>query len=94
MANHATGLQLSQFNVNGSLDCQSDHFKCQSTSANSRDPVAIVQLHLWMGLIGRFPIYREATDQPGPAMNSTTSFSQSGVTQPLDSHSDQVGVNG
>ena len=33
-------------------------------------------------------IYREATDQPGPEMNSISNISQFCVTLPLDCHSD------
>ena len=51
-------------------------------------------IHLRTRLIGRFPIYREATDQPGPEMNSISNISQFNVTLPLDCHSDQVSVNG
>ena len=83
MAKNATGLPLSQSNANVSLECHSDRFRSHFS-----------QIHLRGRLIGRFPIYREATDQPGLEMNSPTNSSQFSVTLPLDCHSDQVSVNG
>ena len=75
------------------MPCHLNHWCVTSTTGMpikerviSWDPVSIVQLHLMMRLIGRFPIYREATDQPGPEMNSISNISQSSVTLPLQSH--------
>ena len=75
MAKNATGLPLGQSNANVSLECHSDHLRSHFS-----------QIHPRGRLIGRFPIYREATDQPGPEMNSISNISQSSVTLPLQSH--------
>ena len=94
-------IQICQWTANSPMPCHLNHSCVTPTDGMplkerviSRDPVSIVQLHLLMRLIGRFPIYREATDQPGPEMNSISNISQSSVTLPLDCHSDQVSVNG
>ena len=86
-------IQICQRTANSPMPCHLNHSCVTPTTGMplkerviSRDPVSIVQLHLWMRLIGRFPIYREATDQPGPEMNSISNISQSSVTLPLQSH--------
>ena len=76
---------ISQFSVTLPLDCHSDQVSvngCHSDHFRSH----FSQIHLRGRLIGRFPIYREATDQPGPEMNSISNISQSSVTLPLQSH--------
>ena len=74
MVKHATGLPLSQLNANVSLECHSDHFKCHSIFANSWDPVSIVQDSSQVWLLGRFPIYRETTEEPDLRWTNPLSF--------------------
>ena len=57
-------IQIGQWTANSPMPCHLNHSCVTPTTRMplkerviSRDPVSIVQLHLWMRLIGRFPIY-------------------------------------
>ena len=61
------------------MQCQSNSWnpmpmQCQSNSLDSWDPVSIVQDSSQVWLLGRFPIYRETTEEPDLRWTNPLSF--------------------